>query len=142
MQVSLRSSALWLVVSRPLPKTQPPPCCLTGFHNTGFSVCGIYLRSHCRSSCPGEESAFYKAERESSMSVSHFYQRFLSVADQRRRDEPVIAASLASVTFVSNNPEPACRKRSASSHPQWHCCVPGGKEFPAALIRTFLGFIA
>lgn len=105
------------------PLLSPTPCCFTWFHNTAHSPCGAYPSSRCRSSRPGEESTSYNGteDRLGPLSTSRS-----CVSCRPKEKRRVIHYS-----FVNNQPEPACRKRSADAH-----LLSEEKECPAALIRA------
>lgn len=124
-------------------KLSPTPCCFTWFHNT---VCGASPQSHCRSSCPGEESA-----RIVILPVCFclpFPVHCLRFAGQERRggerrDKSFIPASVASVASINDSSEPTCRKRSANSCPLTVAllCSSVKRNFPVTLIKACLCWV-
>lgn len=96
-------------------KLSPTPCCFTWFHNTALSVrveqtkvtVGVAALVRSLLNTTGERIVIPPALSLPDIAVS-----CRLFADQRRRDKSFITASLASVAFVNNQPEPTCRKRS------------------------------
>ncbi|XP_069558886.1 SUN domain-containing protein 1 isoform X3 [Brachyistius frenatus] len=112
MQVSLREAQPlgWLLPAHCL-KVSPTPCCFNGFHNTQLTQAVTV-----------GETVLVKSlldTKGKKIAPSCLCQPFLSVparfSDRRRRDKSFIRASLVSVAFVNNQPEPTCRKSSSYS---------------------------